>query len=698
MAADYKFRIVGQDATKKAFASIKRGLGGVRSGVNSTAVKMGLMAGAAGMGLIVKASLQTIDAMGKMSDRLNITTEDLAAMHHMTQLNGESTESFDKALEKMTRGIGEAKRGLGTAKIALEQMGIKLSDIEKLDAGKQFEVISEAIASQDDQMTKASLSADIFGRAGIKLLNTINQGAEGIAEARDEVEQYGLALSRVDAAKVEDANDQLLRVKQVATGLGQQLTVKLAPMISVIAERFIKSATEGDRMGKIVSGSINFIVKTVGIFADGLRGIDIIWTALKVGGQLFAAGVMMSLQGIIKGAIAVGQILIDAILMPLTSALTLAAQFSDTAANALKELEAMTTIPEPAFLLRMNDGIDSLIAGAGSARDELQALLLKDLPSSVIDQKWAEIEAEAEIRAAEVARKIQEQLNNRPAEGEGEEIRETDAQVAARERSEQRERDAIAAKLLRLDESHFTELEKIAARQLAETELVQAGLEARLLTEDEAREKTAQADEDAAAARLALETATQRSKMAMIGNAFGMLANIQNSGSKKLFKVQKAAAMAQAAVALPAAVIDAIRNGGGLPWGAIPGAITLAAGLAQIAQIRKQTFGGAAPGVSFQAGGGGGGSGGSGGSGGGNQGVGGLPAGVGSQFNQGPGVNQAGQQNITHITISGDVVGDSAELMIDKLKTLINDGDTVLIDPNSRQAQEIAATAQGGGI
>ena len=177
MATDYKFRIVGKDATKRAFASIRGGLRGVRSAVNSTGVRMGLMAGVAGMGLIIKSSLTTIDTMAKLSDRLNITTEDLAALHHLTQLNGESTDSLDKSLEKMIRGLGEAKRGLGTAKIALEQMGIEVEDIIDLDAGKQFEIIAQGIAEQSDQSTKASLAADIFGRAGVKMLNTINQGA-----------------------------------------------------------------------------------------------------------------------------------------------------------------------------------------------------------------------------------------------------------------------------------------------------------------------------------------------------------------------------------------------------------------------------------------------------------------------------------------------------------------------------------------
>lgn len=687
--ADYKFRIVGKDATKKAFASIRGGLRGVRGAVNSTGVRMGLMAGVAGMGLIIKSSLATIDTMAKLSDRLNITTEDLAALHHLTQLNGESTDSLDKSLEKMIRGLGEADRGLGTAKIALEQMGIKIEDIIDLDAGKQFEIIAQGISEQSNQSLKASLAADIFGRAGVKMLNTINQGAEGIVTARDEVERYGLSLSRVDAAKVEEANDQLLRVGQIAKGLGQKLTVQLAPFISVISDKFIESATEGDRMGKVVTGAIGFIVKTVGVFADGLRGIDIIWTALKVGGKLFAAGVMLALQGIIRGAIGVGQALIDAVLLPLRSSIKLAAKFSDSAKAALAELDRLTKIPEPKFLLSMNSSIDSLLTGAGEARAELQALLLADLPSAVIEGKWQEIQAEAERRAIEVADKIREQLDSAGAGGTGVALGETDAEKAAREGKEQRDRDRIAGELLRLDEQHFTELDKIQARQQTETDIVNAALEQRLINETEHKDRIGQIDQDAHDASIALTRSEARFKQALIVGALGAIANIQNTESKKLFKVQKAAALAQAAVALPAAVIDSFRNAGGFPWGLIPAAAMLAVGVSEIRNIKKTKFGG---GASVGGSGGFGGGGGPGGPGGGStQGGFGLPAGVGEQFNQRP-ANQQGAQNITHIHIGGDVIGDSAELMLEKFKTLINEGDVVFIDSNSTQAAVLQPT------
>ena len=70
------------------------------------------------------------------------------------------------------------------------------------------------------------------------------------------------------------------------------------------------------------------------------------------------------------------------------------------------------------------------------------------------------------------------------------------------------------------------------------------------------------------------------------------MASIAKGNSNKLFKFSQDLALGQAAVSLPAAVIEAIKNGGGLPWGAAAGFATFLEGTAQIAAIRQARNGG----------------------------------------------------------------------------------------------------------
>jgi hypothetical protein len=57
--------------------------------------------------------------------------------------------------------------------------------------------------------------------------------------------------------------------------------------------------------------------------------------------------------------------------------------------------------------------------------------------------------------------------------------------------------------------------------------------------------------------------------------------------SKKIFKIGQTLALAQAAVALPTAVLESFKNGGGYPWGLIPAGAMLATGLKNIQQIKS---------------------------------------------------------------------------------------------------------------
>lgn len=82
----------------------------------------------------------------------------------------------------------------------------------------------------------------------------------------------------------------------------------------------------------------------------------------------------------------------------------------------------------------------------------------------------------------------------------------------------------------------------------------------------------------------------------ILGSLVDITAGVAQN-DKRMFELNKAAALAQAAVALPAAVLESFRNGGGWPWGAVAAGAMAAAGLAQINAIKNTTFGGGGKGT-----------------------------------------------------------------------------------------------------
>jgi alanyl-tRNA synthetase len=105
-------------------------------------------------------------------------------------------------------------------------------------------------------------------------------------------------------------------------------------------------------------------------------------------------------------------------------------------------------------------------------------------------------------------------------------------------------------------------------------------------------------EQKAADAKKRIVDAENRAKLAAVGSAFGDLASLMNSGSKKAFDIGKKAAVASAAISGTQAAIDAWKSGmsTGGPTAPLVAAAYAAASLAKtgmmIKQINSQQFGG----------------------------------------------------------------------------------------------------------
>ncbi|MGJ8680518.1 hypothetical protein [Paraglaciecola sp.] len=362
--------------------------------------------GVAGLGMLIKSSLSSADSLAKMSDRLGIATEDLAAFQHLTQLNGETSESFDKSMTKMVRTVGEFHRGLGTGKKAFEDLGISVQDLQNKNPAEQFQIIGDRIKGLGDKSLQASTAADIFGRSGINLLNTINQGSEGFEKAKEEVEKYGLAISRVDAAKIEAANDALLRSQQAIKGVSLKASVQLAPILEAVANKFTDSAVAGDGFGVKMKSVMSKATSFVGVFADGIHGIKVIFKAVETGvigfGALFANIFEFMINDVmVKFANGVSNF----VLAPIRSILKFAAQFSDKAQGMLDSINSLGKAEGLEFLRNI---AGEMTENLKNSSGELQDLMLETIPSEGMKDKLNEIFELASENAEKIANKAQQ--------------------------------------------------------------------------------------------------------------------------------------------------------------------------------------------------------------------------------------------------------------------------------------------------
>lgn len=268
-------------------------------GLNALFSKTGAVVGAlaaGGFAALARAQAQSIDQTAKLADRIGTTTEELVGLQHAGELAGGGAEQVNAALGKLSKGLGEAADGSGSAKDGLAKLGLSIDDLLGKDPAEQFRVIADRISQLSTQEEKAAAAADLFGKAGGDLVNVLELGRAGLDAMQRDAEKLGLTFSRVDAAKVEAANDALTRVHGVIQGVLTSAVVELAPYVEAIANKFTDWATEGEGAGAKVVGAIEWVVQAV-------NKIGAAWQTV-MGIVRMAAGAIISVVGKILEVIA----------------------------------------------------------------------------------------------------------------------------------------------------------------------------------------------------------------------------------------------------------------------------------------------------------------------------------------------------------------------------------------------------------
>lgn len=239
---------------KKASKAVTIALTGVGIAAATTA--------SVGFASLIRSSFTTIDSLAKVSDKLGLTTESLAGLRSSAELTGVSQQTMDTALQRMVRRLSEAKQGAGVAVKALDELGISIEYISQLTPDKQFNVISESMSKVESQSDKVRLAFALFDTEGVGLINTLNLGSDALEANQKRLEELGVAVSRIDAAKIEELNDAYFKLTESITGLANKTAIAFGPQTTKLIDSVANNI-----------GSVNEVFRTAAFGAKGFLDV-----------------------------------------------------------------------------------------------------------------------------------------------------------------------------------------------------------------------------------------------------------------------------------------------------------------------------------------------------------------------------------------------------------------------------------------
>ena len=285
-------------------------------------IAKGTMALAAGAALALTGALigtavataRQGDEAAKAGARVGVSAVEMQELGFAAEQTGASISDVEGLLKVQARTADEAAQGTGEAAKAYRRLGVNVRDasgklkpqtqlLKELADGFRFRVTND--------IERAALAQDVFGRSGLKMLPLLKQGSEGIEAFSKEAQDLGFVLDAEATKAAEDFTDAMNRTRKVFAGLRNQIGKQLLPVFTemldgfrdfVTANRDIIRARIGNAMGRI-GNAIAFVrvqfQRANEIVEERLGGWDTIFQqiekAAKLSGALTALGIFIKL-------------------------------------------------------------------------------------------------------------------------------------------------------------------------------------------------------------------------------------------------------------------------------------------------------------------------------------------------------------------------------------------------------------------
>jgi hypothetical protein len=238
------FELTAKDRTAQAVNGMNARMDRLQSSIKKgqLAIAAATAVATAATMKLVASGFRSVDMLAKQADMLGMSTESLIAYERMASRAGIAPEQFNKNLERMVVNLSKGGEMTGKTADALQRMGLSVNRVRQLGAEKSLLAIADGLKGVGSETEKVRIAYDLFGKEGVRMLKIMQDGAAGFEKAKEEAEKLGLTISRMDAAKVEAANDAFADLKNQSAATGRIMAVALAPAVEAVSKR-ITAAT-----------------------------------------------------------------------------------------------------------------------------------------------------------------------------------------------------------------------------------------------------------------------------------------------------------------------------------------------------------------------------------------------------------------------------------------------------------------------
>jgi hypothetical protein len=211
-------------------------------------------------GLTLEVSA-TGNAISDTSQQIGVGTTMLQRLQFAAESTGSSAETMTKVLQEQQKQLRETElNGATPFGKALDELGLKLADVQAMTAEQRLGVLGEHLAKVGDAGRRTALSLALFGSEGAKMLPTVIGGTEALRAMGDEGERLGYVMSEETIGSAAELEATFKGVSQTVQGVKNDIAAALMPTIAKLA----------GEMSAWISQNKKLIAENVKGFIDGM--------------------------------------------------------------------------------------------------------------------------------------------------------------------------------------------------------------------------------------------------------------------------------------------------------------------------------------------------------------------------------------------------------------------------------------------
>jgi len=204
------------------------------------AVAAAAAAAATAIGYMALKEMEAIDASKKLGESIGATVTGLRALNMAADLSG--LEGMESSITRLNQNLGAFEQGTGRARESIERLNLDVAAMGDMDADQKVAYLADQIQRSGMSAQEASFHLKRLGFDQAEAAGVFLKGGDAFRQAREDVERFGLAVSQLDASKMEIINDNITSTKAAMAGLVTRMTTALTPAFLEVTDSVLASA------------------------------------------------------------------------------------------------------------------------------------------------------------------------------------------------------------------------------------------------------------------------------------------------------------------------------------------------------------------------------------------------------------------------------------------------------------------------